>query len=85
MNLEMQLLLFRRMQSLALQFQFGIPVGKTGAKGDKGDKGDPGDGVTYAGAIDATTAAEPTDPKNGDFYVNVVAGTSTLDRAEHCR
>ena len=61
----------------ALQFQFGIPVGKTGAKGDKGDKGDPGDGVTYKGAIDATTAAEPTDPKNGDFYVNVVAGTST--------
>ena len=60
-----------------LQFQFGIPVGKTGAKGDKGDKGDPGDGVTYKGPIDATTEPEPTDPLNGDFYVNTADGSSS--------
>ena len=60
-----------------LQFQFGIPIGATGADGQKGDKGDPGDGVTYKGAVDATTAAEPSNPKNGDFYVNTVDGTST--------
>ena len=60
-----------------LQFQFGIPVGKTGETGAPGPKGDAGDGVTYKGPIDATTAPEPTNPKNGDFYVNTVAGTST--------
>ena len=60
-----------------LQFQFGIPTGSKGSKGDKGDKGDPGDGVTYKGGIDATTAPEPTDPKNGDFYVNTADGTSS--------
>ena len=57
-----------------LQFAFGIPVGETGAKGEKGE---PGDGVNYLGPIDATTAAEPTDPQNGDFYVNTVDGTSS--------
>ena len=60
-----------------LQFQFGIPIGATGADGAKGDKGDPGDGVTYKGAVDATTASEPINPKNGDFYVNTVDGTSS--------
>jgi hypothetical protein len=59
-----------------LQFQFGIPIGQKGEQGTKGDKGDPGDGVTYKGAIDATTAAEPSNPNNGDFYVNTVDGTS---------
>ena len=54
-----------------LQFNFGIPVGQTGAKGDVGD------GVNYLGEIDATTAPEPTGSKNGDFYVNTVAGTSS--------
>ena len=31
----------------------------------------------YKGGIDATTAPEPTDPKNGDFYVNTADGTSS--------
>ena len=60
-----------------LQFQFGIPVGKTGAKGDKGDKGDQGVGVTYKGAIDATSEPEPVDPQSGDFYVNTTTGETT--------
>ena len=60
-----------------LQFQFGIPVGEKGDKGDTGPKGDPGDGVTYKGQIDATTAAEPSNPSNGDFYINTVTGTSS--------
>ena len=54
-----------------LKFNFGIPVGQ------KGDKGDVGDGVNYLGEIDATTAPQPTDSKNGDFYVNTTAGTSS--------
>ena len=53
-----------------LKFEFGIPVGQ------KGDKGDTGSGVTYKGLIDATTAAEPVDPQNGDFYVNTGTGNS---------
>ena len=57
-----------------LRFAFGIPVGATGATGPKGDAGD---GVNYLGPIDATTAAEPADPKNGDFYVNTVDGNSS--------
>jgi hypothetical protein len=60
-----------------LQFAFGIPTGQTGAKGEKGDQGDTGQAVSYKGPIDATTAAEPTDPANGDFYVNTVDGTSS--------
>ena len=54
-----------------LQFSFGVPQGEVGPQGP------PGDGVNYLGPIDATTAAEPTDPKNGDFYVNTTNGTST--------
>ena len=57
-----------------LQFSFGIPVGQ---RGPAGPQGDPGDGVNYKGAIDATTAAEPANPANGDFYVNTVDGTSS--------
>ena len=60
-----------------LQFQFGIPVGATGAQGIQGIQGPQGDGVTYLGAIDATTAAEPSNPNNGDFYINTVDGTSS--------
>ena len=51
-----------------LKFTFGIPVGA---------KGDAGDGVTYKGAVDATTVAEPSPKKNGDFYVSTKAGTSS--------
>ena len=54
-----------------LKFNFGIPVGQ------KGDKGDVGDGVNYLGEIDATTAPQPEGSKNGDFYVNTTAGTSS--------
>lgn len=57
-----------------LQFSFGIPVGE---RGPQGPQGNPGDGVNYKGSIDATTAAEPADPENGDFYVNTVDGTSS--------
>ena len=57
-----------------LQFSFGVPQG---IKGEKGDTGDPGDGVTYKGAVDATTDAPPANPKNGDFYVNTTAGATT--------
>ena len=53
---------------------FGIPVGE---RGPEGPQGKPGDGLNYKGAIDATTAAEPVDPSNGDFYVNTVDGTSS--------
>jgi hypothetical protein len=60
-----------------LQFSFGIPTGQTGAKGEKGDQGDTGQAVSYKGPIDATTAAEPANPANGDFYVNTVDGTSS--------
>ena len=51
-----------------LKFNFGIPVGQ------RGEKGDVGDGVNYLGEIDATTAPAPSDPVNGDFYVNTVEG-----------
>ena len=54
-----------------LKFNFGIPVGQ------RGEKGDVGDGVNYLGEIDATTAPAPSDPVNGDFYVNTVEGTSS--------
>ena len=54
-----------------LKFNFGIPVGQ------KGDKGDVGDGVNYLGEIDATTAPAPSNPVNGDFYVNTTEGTSS--------
>jgi len=57
-----------------LQFAFEIPVGE---RGPEGPQGKPGDGVDYKGSIDATTAAEPVDPSNGDFYVNTVDGTSS--------
>ena len=57
-----------------LQFAFGVPVGKTG---EKGDDGPPGEGVDYKGPIDATTAAEPSEPSNGDFYINTNPGTSS--------
>ena len=57
-----------------LQFSFGIPVGE---RGPEGPQGKPGDGVNYKGAIDATTAAEPVDPSNGDFYVNTADGVSS--------
>ena len=54
-----------------LKFDFGIPIGQRGPKGDTGS------GVTYKGLIDAVTAAEPTSPDNGDFYVSSAAGTSS--------
>lgn len=54
-----------------LKFTFGIPVGTPGPAGP------PGEGVDYKGAIDATTAAEPSPKSNGDFYVNTTAGTSS--------
>ena len=60
-----------------LQFQFGIPVGEKGDKGDKGDRGETGAGVDYKGPVDATTAPQPSNPANGDFYVNTADGTSS--------
>ena len=54
-----------------LKFAFEIPVGQ------KGDRGAPGEGVDYKGAIDATTAAEPSTKSNGDFYINTAAGSSS--------
>lgn len=63
-----------------IQFLFGIPQGVKGDKGDdgdKGDKGDPGDSVTYLGMVDATTDTEPSNPGNGDFYINTGDGSST--------
>ena len=60
-----------------LQFQFGIPVGKTGATGPEGPQGPQGVGVTYKGAIDATTEPEPVDPLSGDLYINTTTGETT--------
>ena len=60
-----------------LQFQFGIPVGQKGDRGPQGPEGPPGDGVDYKGTVDATTAPEPSEKENGDFYLNTVAGTSS--------
>ena len=60
--------------------EFTIPRGDKGDKGDKGDDGPPGptgDGVTYLGPIDPTTAPEPQNPNNGDFYVSTAAGASS--------
>ena len=57
-----------------LRFAFEIPIGE---RGPEGPQGKPGDGVDYKGAIDATTAAEPVDPSNGDFYVNTADGVSS--------
>jgi len=54
-----------------LKFDFGVPIG------ERGPKGDTGSGVTYKGLIAAVTAAEPTNPNNGDFYVSSEAGTSS--------
>ena len=55
-----------------------VNSGQAGPKGDKGDKGDPGTpgsgGAEYKGQTDFT-AAEPTDPDNGDFYINLITGT----------
>lgn len=57
-----------------LLFTFGVPAG---VKGDQGPQGPQGSGVTYLGAIDTTTATEPSSPSNGDFYINTVTGTSS--------
>ena len=57
-----------------LKFLFGIPVGQ---KGETGPQGPKGEGVTYKGIVDATTAAEPVDPFNGDLYLNNTDGTSS--------
>ena len=65
------------MKILICNFSLEFLPAKTGAKGDKGDKGDQGVGVTYKGAIDATTAPEPVDPQSGDFYVNTTTGETT--------
>ena len=54
-----------------LKFLFGIPAGERGAEGPQGP---PGEGIDYQGLIDATTAPEPVDPNNGDFYLNVGTG-----------
>ena len=60
--------------SYELKFLFGIPQGLTG---DTGPQGPPGEGITYLGIVDATTAAEPASPNNGDFWLNDTNGTST--------
>ena len=57
--------------TMDLKFLFGIPVGQRGPAGPAGE------GVTYLGLIDATTAAEPAAPNNGDFYVNTASGSSS--------
>ena len=57
-----------------LLFAFEVPAG---VKGDEGPQGPQGSGVTYLGAIDTTTAPEPSDPNNGDFYINTADGTSS--------
>ena len=44
-------------------FEFSIPKGDKGDKGPTGPQGPIGTGVTYKGAIDATTAPEPANPK----------------------
>ena len=54
-----------------MKFTFGIP------QGVQGPVGPPGDGVNYKGMVDATTAPEPTEKRNGDFYVNTGNGASS--------
>lgn len=49
-------------------------AGPKGDKGDKGDKGEPGSGgAVYKGQTDFT-AVEPSNPANGDFWINTVDG-----------
>ena len=57
-----------------LQFLFGVPAG---IQGEQGPKGEQGEGTDYKGLTDATTDAEPTDPDNGDFYLNTTDGSSS--------
>ena len=57
-----------------MKFAFEVPAG---IKGDVGPEGPQGSGVTYLGAIDTTTAPEPSNPNNGDFYINTADGTSS--------
>ena len=56
-------------------FEFGIPKGDKGDPGPTGPQGPIGTGVTYKGAINATTAPEPSNPENGDYYINTADGT----------